>query len=140
MVPQPFSAELHHGVGAESVPYLVLVDGGEPEEKIVLQLQRRNQNGLVPGVDTAKKKWRADLRSLFASSSTRRAEAAEGHVRDKADHSSCFCTTYKTCDHKNKVGYGRTIQEHRIKTTTQTEKVGSTPDECLQVGRHRKSV
>lgn len=61
LVPQPFSAELHHGVGAESVPYLVLVDGGEPEEKVVLQLQRRNQDRLVTGVDAAKSKWRADV-------------------------------------------------------------------------------
>lgn len=35
LVSKPLGAELHHRIGAESVSYLVLVDSGEPEEKVV---------------------------------------------------------------------------------------------------------
>lgn len=77
LVPQAFSAEFHHRVGAEGVPYLVLVDGGQPEEEVVLQLQRRDQDGLVTGIDAARRKWRlppADSSPLEHC----RGEAAEG--------------------------------------------------------------
>lgn len=44
---QPFSAQLHDGVGAEGVPDAVLTERAEPQREAALQLEGRNQDGLV---------------------------------------------------------------------------------------------
>lgn len=44
---QPFSAELHDRVGTEGVPDAVLTECAQPQWQAALQLEGRNQDGLV---------------------------------------------------------------------------------------------
>ena len=44
---QALGAELHDGVGAEGVPDAVLAQGAEPQRQAGLQLEGRDQDGLV---------------------------------------------------------------------------------------------
>lgn len=50
---QAFGAHLHHRIRTERHSYFILTDRWQPQRRIGLQLQRRNQNGLMAWVHTA---------------------------------------------------------------------------------------
>lgn len=56
---QPFSAELHDRVGAESVPDAVLTERAQPQRQAALQLEGRDQDRLVTWVNAARRNARA---------------------------------------------------------------------------------